>query len=267
MPATSGPEQLLQRILRSAEFEGTEHGALLEYICLMTQRNNLEDLREHDVGVAVFGMEPGYDVAENPIVRTTADEVRQKLATFFRTQGRSEMLRIAIPKGEFRAFFYEADPSQVQEVPSALEMFWEPYWEGDGRNMLLHGTISADSMLIPEAYAATQIALLFQERSFSIQIAPATSFEGELPPADYVLIGTPDTNPLVKRWLEKPIETAVLKRISAEKGRGAITIIAAPEPGAIMNASRFATTEALMERLIEQTGLETFPPDFVLTLG
>jgi hypothetical protein len=248
--------------------DGTAHALLLEYICEMTQRNNLEDLREHDIGVAVFGLTPGYDVVENPMVGRTCDELREKLKHFFQTQGRNEMLRIAIPKGEFRAFFYEADPSQVQEVPTALEMFWEPYWQGDGRNLLVHGCVDAQSMLIPEAYAAVQVALLFQQRSSSIELMPANSLpEDSLPAADYVLIGTPDSNPLVKRWLDKPIETAVLKRISAEKGRGAITIIAAPEPAAIMTASRFATTEALMERLLERTGIDAFPPDFLLTLA
>jgi len=262
------PEQLLARILRSVEFDGTPHAELLEYICVMTQQRNLEDLREHDIGVAVFGLQPGYDVSENPMVRTLADELREKLTRFFGTQGRNERLRVAVPKGEFRAFFYEADPSQVEEIPSALEMFWMPHWQSEERSLLVHGALSADGMLIPEAYAAVQIALMFQQHSRSIELLPATSFtNNSLPSAHCVLIGTPETNPMMKRWLSQPPQSAILQRVPEGEDHGAITIIAAHEPAAILTASRFATTDELMARLLERTGMESFPPGFLLTLA
>jgi hypothetical protein len=262
------PEQLLQRILRSPAFQGSQHADLLEYVCLETQHGNYDALHEHDIGVTVFGLEPGYDVEENPLVRTLAAEVKEKLANFFRTEGRREPLRLTIPKGEFRAFFYEADPSQIAaDDPTPMESLWQPYWQDNGHNVLIHGTVDADAMLIPEAYAAIQVAVLFQQRSCSIQVNPASAFADDpLPPADYVIIGTVETNPVLRRYVSQAPETAFLQRISPADGRGTITIIAAPDPAGLLLASRIATTEVLVEQLLGQLGVESFPPDFRLKL-
>lgn len=265
MPAREdSPQALLQRIISSSVFHASNgHAELLQFVCTQTQAGN--DLREHDIGVALFGLEPGYDIAETPIVSTTMDETRQWLKAYFAGEGKRELLRLAVPKGEFRAFFYEADPTQLAAAanePSALERFWMPYFTNQRPNLLLHGALDEDSMLIPEAYAAVQLALLFERHQAHLQLIPATA---DPPPnANLILTGTPQTNLAIAAYAEGPIETTILERTSTSQGQ-IVTILAAPQPEGILPAAKFAVSEDLLESALRQTGPE-WPPHFRLTL-
>ncbi|MBS1827098.1 MAG: hypothetical protein JST93_17400 [Acidobacteria bacterium] len=253
------PQALLSRIVASTAFrESNGHAELLQFVCEQTQAG--QDLREHDIGVALFGMEPGYDVAEQPVVSTTMEETRQWLKKYFAAEGRREMLRLAVPKGEFRAFFYEASPEQMAAAanePSALERLWMPYFSNRRPNMLLHGSLDEDSMLIPEAYAAVQVALLFERHQARLQMAPASA---DIPGgANVILLGTPQTNTAVGS-----VECGVVERKLTEQGQ-VITILAAPRPEGIPAVVGFAVSEELLERALHQVGPE-WPPFFRLTL-
>lgn len=253
------PQALLGRIVSSAAFrESNGHAELLQFVCEQTQAG--QDLREHDIGVALFGMEPGYDVAEQPVVSSTMEETRQWLKKYFATEGKREMLRLAVPKGEFRAFFYEADPAQLATAanePTALERFWMPYFSNRRANVLLHGALDEDSMPIPEAYAAVQIALLFERNKARLQMAPASA--GIPDGANVILLGTPETNPSVGA-----VECGVVERKVTEQSE-VITILAAPRFEGILPVVGFAVSEELMESALRQVGPE-WPPHFRLTL-
>ncbi|HUQ93449.1 MAG TPA: hypothetical protein VM120_17335 [Bryobacteraceae bacterium] len=265
-------QQLLERIVRSPHFAGSEeHAGLLSYLCYQTQAGNLEDLREHDIGVAVLGLEPGYDVRENPVVSTVVEEIRERLKTFFQKEGRREQLRMAIPRGEFRAFFYEADPrqlAQAEEEPSTLEKFWAPYWSGGMRNLLIHGELPGDAMLIPEAYAAVQLGILFEKNGSSLEMFPAGAFlQASIPPANLVMIGTLQSNAVMGRFLTGPLETSIVKRIWADGTHGVLTLIVSPEPGALLDAVRFVTYDPVMERTFTELAGGEIPQNFQLTVG
>jgi hypothetical protein len=265
-----GPEELLRRIVRSAAFRGSqEHCDVLEYICYQTQAGGLSDLREHDIGVAVLGLEPGYDVAENPAVSRVTEEVREKLKSYFRKEGRREQLRIAIPKGEFRAFFFEADPRQLAEAePGALEQFWAPYWRSGVKNLLIHGELPEEGMLIAEAYAAVQLAVLFEGKGSALRLQPASAFtESGVPEGNLVLVGTPATNAMLGEFVREPLEVAIMQRIWARDGHGVVTILASPDPAGILAAARFVTSEEVLERTAAASPMGEIPRDFRVTLG
>ncbi|MBV6434255.1 MAG: hypothetical protein IANPNBLG_04500 [Bryobacteraceae bacterium] len=265
-----GPEELLRRIVRSAAFRGSqEHGKLLEYICLRTLVGGPADLREHDIGVAVLNLEPGYDVTGNPLVGRMAEEVREKLKAYFRGEGRREPLRVALPKGEFRAFFYEADPRQIAEAaPGALDQFWAPYWRSGVTNLLIHGELEGEGMLIAEAYAAVQLAVLFEGRGAALRLQPASAFaESGVPEGNLVLVGTPATNAMLAGFVREPLEGAILQRIWARDGHGVVTILASPEPAGILPAARFVTSEEVLEEAAAASPLGEIPKDFRVTLG
>lgn len=253
------PQALLARVVSSTAFrESNGHAELLQFVCEQTQAG--QDLREHDIGVALFGLEPGYDVAEQPLVSSTMEETRQWLKKYFATEGRRELLRLAVPKGEYRAFFYEADPAQLAAVanePTALERLWMPYFSNRRANVLLHGALDEDSMLIPEAYAAVQLALLFERHKARLQMVPAST--GIPDGANVILLGTPETNPAVG-----PVECGVVERRVTEQGQ-VITILAASRPEGIPAVAAFAVSDELLESALHQVGPE-WPPHFRLTL-
>lgn len=258
------PQGLLVRIVSSAAFRGSNgHAELLQYICHHAQAG--QDLHEHDIGVALFGLEPGYDVRENPLVSSVLGETRDWLKTYFAGEGKRELLRVAVPKGEFRAFFYEADPAQLAAAgnePTALERFWMPYFLNQRTNYLIHGAQDEDTMLIPEAYAVVQLALLFERHQASLQMIPSGV---EVPAgANAILTGTPVSNALIARYASGVVESGVMERIVTED-RQVITILAAPAPEGILPVVQFAVSDVLLERALHQVGPE-WPPHFRLTL-
>lgn len=83
------PRRIVERILLSPLFHGEEElSEILLYICYYTQSGNL-DAQEHDIGVAVLNLEPGYDVRENPVVAEAIEKIRERLKLYFLDEGRS----------------------------------------------------------------------------------------------------------------------------------------------------------------------------------
>lgn len=267
MSATSAQE-LLRAIASSTAFrESSPHVELLHFICHHTQAGNFEALNEHDIGVMLMGMEPGHDASANPIVRQMTAELRTLLRDYFQNEGRRETLRVAIPPNEYRAFLYEADPKQISNQPSALESFWSPYTEGARRSYLIHGELPDDAMLIPEAYAAVQIALTIDKFGGGFQLLPASAFANrEVPSAHLILLGTPATNPMLARLIAEPYDSAIIQRIAATPEHGVITAIAAQQPEQLLAAVQYATSDDLLEAALRQfpTG---WPPGFRLTVS
>jgi hypothetical protein len=77
----------------------------LLYICQKAITNQLEDVREQEIGKAVFGRKPEYNSGEDNIVRVEARELRKRLEIFFSTDGRDELTIIRIPKGSYVPLF------------------------------------------------------------------------------------------------------------------------------------------------------------------
>lgn len=264
------PDQVLVRILRSRTLQGMDaHKELLQYICHATQAGEFP--LEHDTGVVLFAMEPGYDVNAEPIVSRTATELRDKLKEYFANEGRAERLRLAIPKGELRAFFYEADPeliAQAEAEPTAMQRFWEPYWTTTEECLLLHGQTSDSEMLIPEAYIAVQIALLFEKNSAPVTLHPARAFEnGHWGNRHLILTGTPQTNPLLARFTKEELQGPVVQRIRQNEDHGVITILASSEPATLNDAVLAVMNEELLANTVVQFDNRKFPPFFTMHLN
>lgn len=266
-PRENPAAALLERVLASTVFrESNGHAELLQHVCYRTQAG--EDLREHDIGVALFGLEPGYDVSENPMVANLMEETRAWLKAYFAGEGKREPLRLAVPKGEFRAFFYEASPEQLaaaEDEPSALERFWMAYLLNRQENLLIHGELPPEAVLIPEAYTAVKLALLFEKHTAHLRMVPYSAVGDELPPeANIILTGTPTSNPLLTRFVGAGLEGGVVVRTITEE-RQVITLLCAPQPEGILPVAELATSEPSLENALKKIGTD-WPPHFRLTL-
>lgn len=147
----------LERILSSAAFQHSRrYPALLRHVVERTLSGATEDLKERTIGVEVFRRHPEYDSSADPVVRTSASEVRKRLEEYYADPAHAGELRIALPVGsyvpEFRPPAEAASPPvpplrarrlraalallvvavaigvtwKVRSGRDALQRFWEP---------------------------------------------------------------------------------------------------------------------------------------------
>jgi hypothetical protein len=86
-----------------------------------------DSLKEQVIGVAVFDKDPvSFDSRIDPIVRNDARRLRRKLEVYYASEGRSDHLRIEIPKGGYAPVFIEtAGPEPLPVAPLQLR---KPTW-------------------------------------------------------------------------------------------------------------------------------------------
>ncbi len=74
---------------------------LLEHLCERTVSGHPEELTEPQIGVAVFDRTPGYDSANDNVVRVAARQLRLKLKQYFETEAARSPEILVIPKGSY----------------------------------------------------------------------------------------------------------------------------------------------------------------------
>lgn len=112
----------LERLFECPEFRQSEQSKkLLKHLVEQSFEDSPALLRERAIGVTVFGLEPGYDTAENPIVRVRINEVRKRLAKH-NQQAPHAAVRFEIPGGGYRVDFHLEDPSQPPMLTEAVEV-------------------------------------------------------------------------------------------------------------------------------------------------
>jgi hypothetical protein len=98
--------------------------SFLSYIVEKSVEGDVDSLTEQQIGIHVFNRPPGYNSNDDNIVRGTARSLRQRLATYYLTEGAQNFLQIDIPKGAYVAHFVEHGLSQ--EFP-AVALFDEAH--------------------------------------------------------------------------------------------------------------------------------------------
>lgn len=111
---------IVERVASSKNFARADRArAFLFYVARCALENRVEEITEQQIGVHVFKRSPGYDSAEDTIVRTTARLVRQRLALYYQEEGASDSLRIQIPRGGYVPLFQQYRPEpQASELPA-----------------------------------------------------------------------------------------------------------------------------------------------------
>ena len=97
--------------------------ALLRYIVEHQLQAETTKLKERIIGVTVFGRDSDYDSNADPVVRTTANDLRKRLAQYYHEPGHQNELRIALPPGSYVPEFRvpEADHiAMVIDMPSVV---------------------------------------------------------------------------------------------------------------------------------------------------
>jgi hypothetical protein len=119
----------LNRLLAHPLFTNSKrYPVLLAYTVEQALLGNAGELKERTIGVEAFGREPSYDVNLDPVVRTTAAEVRKRLIQYYYSPDHAGELIIELPVGSYVPLFREplpraatqADTRLVYESPEAL---------------------------------------------------------------------------------------------------------------------------------------------------
>jgi hypothetical protein len=92
--------------------------AFLLYIARCAIEDRTKEITEQQIGVHVFGRAPGYNAGEDNIVRTTARQLRQRLALYYQEEGTEDEIRIHVPRGDYIPVFETAEaPLHNSSIP------------------------------------------------------------------------------------------------------------------------------------------------------
>jgi len=121
MPETdaerSAIREQLERILSSALFKNSKrYPNLLRFVVERALEGHTDPLKERTLGVEVFGREPDYDTNLDPVVRTTAVEIRKRIAQYYHEAGHEMEIRIDFPPGTYMPEF-RMPPKPAVVVP------------------------------------------------------------------------------------------------------------------------------------------------------
>src|SRR5258708_7170176 len=120
----------LDRILASVEFERAGRiRLLLQFLVEMVLEGRAGELKESVVGMQVFERDASYDPKIDPVVRVTASRLRTKLEQYYQREGRSDSIRIDIPKGSYVPSFSRIQtPSPEPQPPAAVRRIPRAAW-------------------------------------------------------------------------------------------------------------------------------------------
>src|ERR1700719_426175 len=123
-------EQLRRLLAHSLFTNSKRYPVLLAYTVEQTLDGNADQLKERTIGVEAFGREPNYDVNLDPVVRTTAAEVRKRLIQYYYNPDHAGELVIEVPVGSYVPTF--RGPSTVPAVSASESVSSQKIGDGAG---------------------------------------------------------------------------------------------------------------------------------------
>ena len=118
----------LDRMLASPYFSHSKRFPnFLRFVVDHTLSGTIDHIKERTLGIEIFGRDPDYDTASDPIVRVTAAEIRKRTAQYYQDAEHREELRITLPSGSYVPQFHRpangaehgAQPSEPVASPIA----------------------------------------------------------------------------------------------------------------------------------------------------
>jgi TolB-like protein len=95
-------EQELHQILISKMFSRSPRlSGLLKYIVNNLFTPNAARLKEYTIGLDVFDRDHSFDPSTDPIVRVEASRLRNRLSTYYQSEGAASRFRLELPRGGY----------------------------------------------------------------------------------------------------------------------------------------------------------------------
>src|SRR5690348_3794703 len=102
----------LERILAHPLFRHSRrYPAMLRYVVEHRLSGDCDNLKERILGIEVFGRDAAYDSNVDPVVRTSACEIRKRIAQYYDEPAHQAELRIDLPAGSYVPEFHWPEPA------------------------------------------------------------------------------------------------------------------------------------------------------------
>src|ERR1700748_1540313 len=101
-------QQQIERIVHSEQFRSSE--VLRRLLTFLTEKaiaGEADNLKEYVVAIDGLGKSSTYDPQHNSAVRIQMGRLRQRLAEYYRTEGKNDPMIVDLPKGRFRLTFQQ----------------------------------------------------------------------------------------------------------------------------------------------------------------
>ena len=109
--ASAAVVEQLERMLNSGVFKAASRSSrLLRFLVQETLNGNTDRLKDYTLGAEVLGRGDDFDPRIDPIARVEASRLRSRLELYYATEGASDPVLIALPKGGYVPRF-EARPA------------------------------------------------------------------------------------------------------------------------------------------------------------
>jgi len=139
-PSVAAVREQLKRLLAHPLFTNSKrYPVLLAYTVEKTLLGHAHELKERTIGVEAFGREPSYDVNLDPVVRTTAAEVRKRLIQYYYNTDHTGELVIELPVGSYVPIFRDPVILKTSLLPEAV----------NSENSDISSQNSVDSEIVP----------------------------------------------------------------------------------------------------------------------
>jgi len=108
-------EDALSRLLADPSFQVSDRNKrFLQYVVERELQGTGREIRAYAIATSVFGRPLDFDASLDPIVRIEATRLRAALKHYYETQGRSEPIRIDLPKGGYAPSFSRQASSEIR---------------------------------------------------------------------------------------------------------------------------------------------------------
>src|SRR5690349_16902212 len=117
-PSPQAVREALARILSSEDFDATDRlRNFLTYVVEETLEGRPSRIKGYNIATTVFGRDDSFDPQIDSIVRIVAGRLRRSLEHYYLTGGRSDAVRIRIPKGSYVPVFEDAGDDRPATPP------------------------------------------------------------------------------------------------------------------------------------------------------
>jgi hypothetical protein len=111
----------LKRLLEHNIFRSSRRCArLLEHLVEYKLQGEVTSPKERTLGIEVFDREPDYDTANDPVVRSAANEIRKRIAQYYHKHGLEDEIRFELPTGSYLLEFHLPEKATAPQVIQSL---------------------------------------------------------------------------------------------------------------------------------------------------
>ncbi len=119
VPTHAEIRQAMDRLLSNKRFANAPmKRRFIQLICKAYLDGRAEELNEYMIGCEVFGRDNSYSPALDPIVRVGAHELRKKLESYYKDEGKNDEILLDVPVGSYiPVFTRRAQTPEMAEIP------------------------------------------------------------------------------------------------------------------------------------------------------